>query len=43
MSAPRPVPKESDWPIYIPVSVVIKAPWEKVWNMLMDFGSYPEW
>ncbi|KAJ7902752.1 hypothetical protein B0H14DRAFT_2667528 [Mycena olivaceomarginata] len=43
MSAPRPVPKESDWPIYIPVSVVIKAPREKVWNMLMDFGSYPEW
>ncbi|KAK7028268.1 hypothetical protein R3P38DRAFT_2935067 [Favolaschia claudopus] len=43
MSAPKPLPKESDWPIYIPVSVVIKAPREKVWEVLMNFEAYPLW
>ncbi|KAF8147812.1 hypothetical protein K438DRAFT_1625932 [Mycena galopus ATCC 62051] len=42
-SQPKPVPTESEWPIYFNVSVVIEAPRERVWEELMDFGSYSQW
>ncbi|KAJ7262740.1 hypothetical protein B0H12DRAFT_306219 [Mycena haematopus] len=43
MSSPKPVPKESEWPIRMNFSAVIHAPRERVWNELMDFGAYSQW
>ncbi|KAJ7475145.1 hypothetical protein B0H11DRAFT_2018541 [Mycena galericulata] len=37
------VPLESEWPSYISASVVIDAPPEKVWDVLVDFAAYGEW
>ncbi|KAF8147804.1 hypothetical protein K438DRAFT_1734093 [Mycena galopus ATCC 62051] len=42
-SSTKSVPKESEWPSYISTSVIIDAPREKVWEVLVDFGAYEKW
>ncbi|KAK7028284.1 hypothetical protein R3P38DRAFT_3354080 [Favolaschia claudopus] len=37
------VPRESEWPTYFSKSVIIKAPRQFVWDVLVDFDSYPKW
>ncbi|KAJ7673444.1 hypothetical protein B0H17DRAFT_1335058 [Mycena rosella] len=43
MPSTKSIPQESDWPNYISRSVVISAPREKVWAVLVDFAAYSEW
>lgn len=36
-------PKASDGVLTVTASSIIDAPIEKVWEVLLDFSSYPEW
>ncbi|CAL1698177.1 unnamed protein product [Somion occarium] len=42
MSGPTP-PRAEDGVFTMTASATIDAPVEKVWNVLLDFPSYPEW
>ncbi|KAJ7766526.1 hypothetical protein DFH07DRAFT_809297 [Mycena maculata] len=42
-SSPKSIPVESEWPTYLSTSVVINAPRQKVWDVLVDFAGYAKW
>ncbi|KAJ7736762.1 hypothetical protein DFH07DRAFT_97897 [Mycena maculata] len=42
-SSSKSIPLESEWPTYISTSVVIDAPRDKVWDILVDFAAYAKW
>ncbi|KAJ7083474.1 hypothetical protein C8R44DRAFT_992030 [Mycena epipterygia] len=42
-SIAKSIPLKSEWPTYISTSVIVHAPREKVWDVLVDFASYGKW
>ncbi|KAJ6589028.1 hypothetical protein B0H19DRAFT_1102576 [Mycena capillaripes] len=42
-STTKSIPVQSEWPTYISRSVIINAPRQKVWDVLVDFSEYAKW
>lgn len=42
-SIAKSIPLKSEWPTYIATSVLIRAPRQKVWDVLVDFAAYGKW
>ncbi|KAJ7641419.1 hypothetical protein FB45DRAFT_785517 [Roridomyces roridus] len=43
MSLAKSIPLKSDWPFYFSTSVVINAPRQQVWDVLLHFGGHKSW